>query len=315
MQHSSFPGRKRATGTAHACVLIAAVIAAATAPAQQLIHATGPLPSFEVATVKLANSNLGPSAASISAGAATAGLGAAGPSPSPSTPGGEKVIRTTTVHYSFDEGPMSERVHMTWNTKILIEIAFGLPIGSESRVIGGPQWIDSDADRYEINAKIDDADFATMQKDPHQHLESLMEQSLLADRFHLKVHFETRELPVYTLVVAKGGPRLTPAKPGEVARLTGTGDGQNNILTAQAMTIGQFVRSPLLRPEGRMVLDRTGLTGAYDFTLKSSIAADPDSTGPSLFTAMEEQLGLKLLPTKAPTEVIVIDHIDRPGAN
>ncbi len=81
------------------------------------------------------------------------------------------------------------------------------------------------------------------------------------------------------------------------------------------MTMAEFIHSPLLRPEGRMVIDRTGLTAAYDFTLKSSIAGDPDSTGPSLFTALEEQLGLKLVATKAPLEVIVIDHIDRPDAN
>jgi bla regulator protein BlaR1 len=142
----------------------------------------------------------------------------------------------------------------------------------------------------------------------------LMEQALLADRFKLKVHFETRSLPVYALELAKGGPKMVEAKPDEVSTLTGTGDGQSNVLKGQALTMAQLVRSPLLRPDGRMVVDQTGLTGKYDFTLKSS-TGDADGGGPSLFTAMEEQLGLKMVSTKAPVEVIVVDHVERPGEN
>jgi len=294
-----------------AAFALALITAAAPTHAQDIIHATAPLPTFEVATVKLVGPDTGSSAAIIAESAATDRMGPA----ADTTAGGEKIVRQATVSVSFGEAAPSDRVHLTFNARSLVAIAYGLPLRELNRVIGGPAWIDSDADRYEVNAKIDDADFASMRKDTHDHPEALMEQSLLADRFHLKVHFETRDLPVYTLVVAKGGPKMTPAKPGEPPHLLGTGDGQNNVLTAQAITVGQLVRSPLLRPEGRMVVDRTGLTAAYDFTLKSSIAGDPDSTGPSLFTAMEEQLGLKLIPTKAPLEVIVIDHIDRPDAN
>jgi uncharacterized protein (TIGR03435 family) len=142
---------------------------------------------------------------------------------------------------------------------------------------------------------------------------SLMEQALLADRFKLKVHIETRQLPVYALVQAKGGTKMTVAKPDEKAMLTGVGNGTNNTLTGQAMTMADLVHSPLLKPEGRMVVDQTGLTGRYDFTVKSATGADTD--GPSLFTAMEEQLGLKLVSTKAAVEVIVVDHVERPDAN
>jgi uncharacterized protein (TIGR03435 family) len=297
-----------------ASLLATATLALLPAAAQQILHAPGPLPSFEVATVKPAGPDTSPTAAIIAEGAATDKLSA----PTTTSPSGEKIRRTVNVFYSLEDGPPSDRVEMTIKTRTLIRVAFGLPSGTDSRVIGGPSWIDSDADRYEVDAKIDETDFAAMQKMPpaERGLQTeLMEQSLLSDRFHLKVHFETRDLPVYTLVVAKDGPRLALAKLGESPHLTGVGDGQTNVLTAQAMTMAQFIRSPLLRLEDRMVLDRTGLTAAYDFTLKSSIGGDPDSTGPSLFTAMQEQLGLKLVPTKAPLEVIVIDHIQRPDAN
>jgi bla regulator protein BlaR1 len=299
-----------------ATLLATATFALLPAAAQQIVHATGPLPSFEVATVKPAKPDSGASAALIAKGAANTGMGAPGGGAADTTPSGEKIRSRTTVSVFFGDGPVSDRVHMTFKMKSWIAIAYGLPLSAESRVIGGPAWVNNDADRYEVNAKIDETNFAAMQKMPpaeRGRQTELMEQSLLADRFHLKVHFETRDLPVYTLTLAKGGPKLTPSKPGESSLLTGVGDGQTNVLTAQAITMAQLIRSPLLRPDGRMVIDRTGLTGAYDFTLKSSMDAGTD--GPSLFTAVKEQLGLQLVSTKAPLEVIVIDHIDRPDAN
>lgn len=289
-----------------------AVLGSGVARAQEIIHASGPLLQFEVATVKLMKSEV---AISLSAGAATGGIGAAG-SAGVANAGGEKIVRETSVRVSYEEGPVSDRVHLRWKAKMLIEIAYGLRIGSENRVMGGPDWIDSDADRYEVLAKIDDASFAAMKAMPDAERGrqiNLMEQALLADRFKLKVHFETRQMPVYALVVAKSGPKMAAAKPDERALLTGTGDGTSNVLTGQAVTVSQLVSSPLLRPEGRMVVDRTGLLGKYDFTLKSATGVDAD--GPSLFTAMEEQLGLKLVSEKAPVEVIVVDSIERPDEN
>jgi uncharacterized protein (TIGR03435 family) len=294
-------------------LLAVGVLGGVLARAQEIVHSEGQLPQFEVATVKLMKPE---TIVSLSAGAAMGGAGSAGDGAGgASTAGGEKIIRQTSIRMSYEEAPLSDRVHMRWKAKILIEIAYGLHIGSEDRVVGGPGWVDSDADRYEVLAKIDDAAFAALQKMPaaeQQRQVQLMEQALLADRFKLKVHFETREMPVYALVIAKGGAKLAEAKPGEVARLTGTGDGESNVLVGQALTMNALARSPLLRPEGRMVLDKTGLTGAYDFTLKSSNGA---AEGPSLFTAMEEQLGLKLVSEKAPLEVIVVDQIERPGEN
>lgn len=306
-------------GSAAVALALAGAVAGGNGWAQEIVHATGPLPSFEVATVKLTNPNAGVvSAALVAEGAATGGLGVASGGGAGTTAAGEKITRQTTVSVFFGDAPLSDRVRMSWKVKSLIAKAYGLPLSAESRVVGGPVWINSEADRYEVQAKIDDAEFTALQKmaSAEQGRQvALMEQALLADRFKLAVHFETRDLPVYELVVAKGGSKMAVAKPDEVVpHLTGVGDGQNNTLTAQAMTMDQFVHSPLLRP-GRMVIDRTGLTGAYDFTLKSSIGADPGADGPSLFTGIEEQLGLKLVAAKAPLEVIVVDHIERPGEN
>jgi uncharacterized protein (TIGR03435 family) len=221
-------------------------------------------------------------------------------------------------------GQSTDRVHMILPVMILIESAYNLPPDSK-RVVGGPDWLRQDI-QYEIQAKIEDSLFAAMKKmTPAQQREQvdLMEQSLLADRFKLKVHFETREMPVYALVVAKGGSKLTPAKDGEPTRLTRLNNGQGNEMVATAVTLDQFVHSPLLKPGGRQVVDQTGLKGAYDFTLKSGsdqlvaagIGQESEANAPSLFTAIQEQLGLRLIPSKAPLEVIVVDHIEKPSEN
>jgi bla regulator protein BlaR1 len=219
--------------------------------------------------------------------------------------------------------PRTDRVQFIGQIGLLIMDAYNLPVGSDSRIVKGPKWMDSEADRYEVEAKIDATLFAAMQgMTPEQQHEqvALMEQSLLAERFKLKVHFEVRgETPVYALVVARGGSKLTPAKDGEPTKLSSL----KNEITAQAVTLDQFAHSPLWTPIGdRLVVDHTGLTGAYDFTLKWR--ADPlDASNvvqgandlPPLFDAIEDQLGLRVVSSKAPLEVIVIDHIERPSAN
>lgn len=291
-------------------LIAAGVLGGALVRAQDVVRADGPLPQFEVATVKLMHPE---AIVALNEGAAT---GSAGAAAALTTTGGETIRRQVEVRVSYDEGPFTDQVHLRWKAKVLIEIAYGLRIGSDIRVVGGPDWIDNDGDRYEILGKIDDASFASMKAMPTAERNtqiSLMKQALLADRFKLKVHIETRQLPVYALVQAKGGTKMTVAKPDEKAMLTGVGNGTNNTLTGQAMTMADLVHSPLLKPEGRMVVDQTGLTGRYDFTVKSATGADTD--GPSLFTAMEEQLGLKLVSTKAAVEVIVVDHVERPDAN
>lgn len=231
----------------------------------------------------------------------------------------------------------------------LIESSYNLPPGSDARILGGPGWIDSD--QYAIDAKIGDSLAAAMQKmSPEKRLAEihLMEQSLLADRLKLKVHFETREMPVYMLVVAKGGLKLTPAKdpsptdPLPVARLFHPEDmqrvqkglliipqgGEKRHMIVKGYTLDEFANMLTPHPEvgGRAVINRTGLSARYDFTLDWAQAEPPtagapgaaqstDPDGPGLFTALQEQLGLKLAPGKGPVEFMVIDHIERPSAN
>jgi uncharacterized protein (TIGR03435 family) len=213
-------------------------------------------------------------------------------------------------------------VHTTLPANLLVAFAYGLPLGFENRVLGMPAWAGSD--QYEIQAKIPDALFARMQTmTPAQQREqvALMEQSLLADRFGMKAHFETREMPVYALTIAKGGAKLTPAKDGDLTRLSVVDEDGGFKMTAVAVSLDQFIHSPFLG--GRAVVDQTGLTGAFDFQLTwrrpQPVVADAGQAGaadqPPLFTAIQEQLGLKLVPTKGQVEVIVVDHIERPSPN
>jgi uncharacterized protein (TIGR03435 family) len=263
----------------------------------QLLHADGPLPAFEVVSIKPAQPL----------------------PPRPSPPPGEQIIHQQVMRIAPGRGgaQRTDHVQMILNAQDLIASAYDVPFGFEGRrVIGGPDWMRSE--RYQINAKIDDSQFAAMQKlapyDQRTQLK-LMQEALLADRFKLKVHFETREMPAFELVVAKGGPKLAPATPGERTQLGML----NDTLTATNATLDQWIHSPFMG--GRNVINRTGLDGAYDFSLKWSNrtdAADPQdasTSAPSLFTAVQEQLGLKLVPTKAPIEVIVIDHIEQPSEN
>jgi bla regulator protein blaR1 len=280
-------------------ILIAALTLLTIPTHTQILHPTDPLPTFEVTTIKPWHRTP--------------------PPPLPDgAPAPQKIAKIDPGNAARQLRP---QLHMILPIEILITEAFNLPPGSGKRIIGGPDWLRQDIDQFEIQAKIDDTQFAAMQKmTPAQQRQqiSLMEQSLLADRFKLKAHIETREFPVYTLVIAKGGPKLTPAKEGEPTKLSAL-PGQ---LTATAVTLDQFAHSPLLGPatHGQPVIDQTGLKGAYDFTLNSSpeqpVTPDaPAETDPPMFTAIQQQLGLRLVPSKGPVEVIVIDHIELPSAN
>jgi uncharacterized protein (TIGR03435 family) len=211
--------------------------------------------------------------------------------------------------------------------KSLIKEAYGI---EDDQISGAPKWVGSQT--YDIEAKVDGADAATLEKLSDDQ-SKLMFQSFLRERFQLKVHSETKELPVLALVVAKGGPKLQPAKPGDTypdgikgpdgkpaghAGMMMWGRGR---LTGQGIPIGNLV-PPLTQELGRIVQDKTGLTGKYDIELRwttDDAAPDSrsasDSPGPSIFTAMQEQLGLKLESQKAPVEVLLIDHVEQPPAN
>lgn len=234
-------------------------------------------------------------------------------------------------------------------TQMLLHEAFRV---EDDRILGAPGWVKST--RYDIQAKVAADDAPKLEKLKIDERRSML-LPLLIERFNLKYHHETRELPGYALVIAKGGPRMkasevsdTPADPKpagsganpkpdspasgsslprRMMRFMGRGhlesDGTNTELLARVLS----------QQLGRTVVDKTGLTGNYDFTLQWTPDDAPppmhggadggpphnesgtDAVGPSLFTAVQEELGLKLEPTKGAVDVIVIDHIDPPSEN
>jgi len=182
------------------------------------------------------------------------------------------------------------------------------------QISGMPEWARGRNQLYDIEAKTEGEAAATME------IVRPMLQTLLADRFQLKLHRETKELPVYNLVVGKQGSKLKesvgprPPLPVTYARPPLV---RLNLLDRPIEFIVSIIASNADRP----VLDKTGLTGRYDFLLEFT-ASNPDlvprdspDSDRSIFAAVQEQLGLRLVPVKEPTEVLVIDHADRPTAN
>jgi uncharacterized protein (TIGR03435 family) len=222
----------------------------------------------------------------------------------------------------------------------LIQRAYGrlgmgvpLALGSALPVLGGPKWIYSDS--YVVNAKAPDQ---TSEKT----MEGPMLQALLEDRFKLKIHRETRQVPVYALTVAKGGPRLKaadkscipvstrpvpPLPPGKryCDDYVGARKGPNTTLKADASTL-DYVCKLLGLMLDRPVIDKTGIPGKFSVYLEFAVdqatpgalefKAPPsdEPPGPSIFTVVQ-QLGLKLEPAKGPREFLVIDHAERPSEN
>jgi uncharacterized protein (TIGR03435 family) len=213
-----------------------------------------------------------------------------------------------------------------------------------SQLVGAPSWIDTD--HFDVEAKAG-GDQAAIPSDQIQ----LMLQSLLEDRFQLKVHWEMREIPVYNLLVAKDGPKVK-LSPDQTA--TGTGGpapspdpatppprgtmrvfgkpSPSSPATLVTMSATAIPMSTLLNMlpayVGRPVIDKVDLKGLYDLRLEfvpealsvapAGQAAPPvplDPVGPSIFTALEEQLGLKLESAKGPVEVLVIDSVSKPSEN
>jgi uncharacterized protein (TIGR03435 family) len=188
-------------------------------------------------------------------------------------------------------------------------IAFAWAI-NQNQIVDAPNWLRDE--HYDMDGK------TSAEADPTVPQQQQMIRKLLADRFGLVFHREKRELSVYALVVAKAGPKLVPAahpdaQPGQ--HNEGHGTQTTRSFTSAAMsdfilTMQFFLDRPLV--------DQTGLTGRYDFALTYTYAdastSDPDAP-PPLFTALQEQLGLRFQPTKAITEVLVVDHADRPSPN
>ncbi len=193
--------------------------------------------------------------------------------------------------------------------KIMLN-AFGIP---DDRVylIDGPDWLATE--RFDIEA--------TFPGDTPLPQVRQMMQSLLAERFKMTTHRETRLLPAYSMVVAKNGPKIHAVEDGQ-----GRTSGGPGRLEASKITM-QKLADLLARQTGVPVEDSTGLKGVFDFTLEWAPVEAPNmtmadggstggSSGPSLFTALEEQLGRKLESRKSPLDVIVVDHIERsPSGN
>jgi len=200
---------------------------------------------------------------------------------------------------------------------------------NDDQVLGAPAWARSD--RYDLEAKVAEADMAEW-KNPATQKAMLraMLQAMLADRLKLTVHRATKESSIYGLVIAKNGPKLKESKPDDprpagIALLGGavlvpSNSGQT--LNFYNATMASFA-TVLTNFAGGHVQDQTGLTGHYDFTFARPVAtpADPQNpntapdTGPSIFTAVQEQLGLRLDSRKATVETLTIDRMERPSEN
>ena len=273
-------------------------------PELLLFHPSAPLPSYEVATIKPID---------------------------PKAVNGGLLLK---LPPGYPVSPLSIRRY--------IMDAYGAIF--KAQIAGGPDWLDKDS--YRINAKTSGEVEATVQKMTSAdaaNQERAMKQALLADRFHLKAHFETRVLPVYELMPAKGGLKITevpappelrpgdpplprPARCGELSAGEATGITNSSgldITNACAIRMQLLARmisiGAATEIEPRPIVDHTGFTGCFDIkdlTWAPLSASATDNPGaPSLLNALEKQLGIKLVPTKAPVEVLVIDSIDRPSEN
>jgi uncharacterized protein (TIGR03435 family) len=204
---------------------------------------------------------------------------------------------------SFSMGGMP-----TW---VLIRSAYGVLL--EDQVVGLPGWAKSES--IAVQAKVDPDTVAALDKLPPLERWKQMQvmlQAMLADRFALKAHRESRDQPIYVLTVAKGGPKLQKT---DANGLGGNANYGNGKITAHEITL-ESLAANLSFTVGRPVVNKTGLEGGYDFTLDyAPDGADPSDALPSIFTALEEQLGLKLEPARGPVDVIVVDHIERPTEN
>lgn len=278
----------RCGGSGIAKPLFAAVTLVAATALVPASHAQVALPTFEVATIKHSNPN-----------------------------------NTLLATSRFSQDKFDAR---NITLKELIAVAYDLNFDTSQQISRGPGWVNSE--KFDVVAKVDESVLAQLRKlsaERQGEQRRIMIQQLLSDRFALRIHREPRELAVYTLVIAKGGPKL---KPGQLqpnrpdlpqSRIDRMGP---SFLVGHNAPAGSLARVLSLQPEigERSVLDKTGLSGNYDFTLKwmPESAIDGPSTQadlPTLFTALQEQLGLQLRRAKATVDVIRIDGVSPPSDN
>jgi uncharacterized protein (TIGR03435 family) len=209
---------------------------------------------------------------------------------------------------------------------MLIALAYRI---QEFQITGGPNWVGSD--RFDVEGKAEDPNARPDQL-------RLMLQSLLEDRFKLRLHHQGKQVSVYALVVGRSGPKIKlspdqtspdvngPSPPGAGPNRGAIRFGAGS-LTGNAATLSWFT-TVLSQRLDRTVVDKTKLTGRFDFRLQwtpglgeapygpgGDILPPADSTGPSIFVALQEQLGLKLESARGPVEVFVIDQVEKPTGN
>ena len=214
---------------------------------------------------------------------------------------------------------MNGRNFSTINTSLSDLITFAYDIQAK-QIVGAPAWAESD--RYDLGGKPEG------EGAPSSRQLKIMVQKLLVDRYKLTFHRDKKELSVYTINVAKTGAKLTKSE-ADPSSLPGLGFRGLGTFVARNATMADFATVMQTTALDRPVLDQTGLPGHYDFTLNwrpdefqfqgLGVKMPPPSADaeadPDLFTAIQQQLGLKLESTKAPAEVLVIDHVEKPSEN
>jgi uncharacterized protein (TIGR03435 family) len=209
----------------------------------------------------------------------------------------------------------------TLNTSLSDLISFSYGVHAH-QITGGPDWLETD--KYDLTAQPDG------EGEPNDKQWKIMLQKLLADRFKLTFHRDKKELTVYAIVVGKTGPKLTKSE-GDPNGLPGLGFRGLGALVARNATMTDFAGVMQGAVLDRPVVDQTELPGRYNFKLdwtpdenqfgglgmRPPVPADnaAPAANPDLFTAIQEQLGLRLKPAKEPVDVLVIDHVEKPSAN
>ncbi len=225
------------------------------------------------------------------------------------------------VENKSDSGNMSFEGHDSTFTatnlrlKNLLSNAFNI---REDLISGLPGWAEST--RYDLKAKIVDPDLPTLNKLTDKQREAMLAQ-ILIDRFALKTHTEVKQLPVYNLVDAPHGPKFKPSPVQDPDHGGMRASDHDADITASPIATLVYLLAGHLH---RTVIDQTNLTARYDLHLtwapdRPAAAGQDngqtDDTGPSLFSAIQDQLGLKLVPAKGPVTTLVVDHIDPPTPN
>jgi uncharacterized protein (TIGR03435 family) len=201
----------------------------------------------------------------------------------------------------------------------MLDLAYGM---KSDLVLGAPGW--ASGTRYDIQAKLLDADGIDLEALSDKELQPIL-RTMLVDRFQLKVHTETKTLPLYELVVAKGGPKLKASPAATPDSQEMPHDGSTTVhhgeISGTGVTMAR-VSSLLSDAVRRTVVDKTGLPGSYDVALKwtpdedaAKDAGAPADAPPSIFIAVQEQLGLKLQAGKGPVQTLVLDHVEKPSEN